>query len=100
MDIDFIRSMVSKKLTVTAAAIGLIQTLPMNADWKGICTASVAFAYVIAQAWVDSKSPTQTTEPAMKESPMETATTQPSPPPAPTAVPIVLPVYNFQEEKK
>lgn len=49
----FLKSLVSKKLAVTAAAVGLIQTLPMTADWKGICTASVAFAYVIAQAYAD-----------------------------------------------
>lgn len=53
----FINSLVSKKLGVTAAAITLIQTLPMNADWKGITTAAVAFAFVIAQAYVDAHAP-------------------------------------------
>lgn len=51
----FLRELVSKKLMVTGAAVALIQTLPMNADWKGICTAAVAFAYVLAQAYVDAQ---------------------------------------------
>lgn len=50
----FLRELVSKKLMVTAAAVGLIQTLHMSADWKGICVASIAFAYVLAQAYVDA----------------------------------------------
>lgn len=50
---NFLKSLVSKKLGVTAAAIALIQSLPMSADWKGICTAAVALAYVVAQAYVD-----------------------------------------------
>lgn len=50
---DFAKSLISKKLAVTAAAVALIQSLPMNADWKGICTAAVAFAYVLAQAYAD-----------------------------------------------
>lgn len=49
----FVKSLVSKKLGVTAAAVGLVQTLPMTADWKGICTAAIAFAYVLAEAYVD-----------------------------------------------
>lgn len=53
----FLKSLVSKKLMVTGAAVGLIQTLPMSADWKGICTAGIAFAYVIAQAYVDKDAP-------------------------------------------
>lgn len=52
---NFLKELVSKKLIVTAAAVGLIQTLHMSADWKGICVAAIAFAYVIAQAYVDSK---------------------------------------------
>ncbi len=51
---NFVKSLVSKKLAVTAAAVALVQSLPMNADWKGICTAAIAFAYVIAQAYVDA----------------------------------------------
>lgn len=54
---NFLKELVSKKLMVTAAAVGLIQSLPMNADWKGICTAAVAFAYVVAQAYVDAQMP-------------------------------------------
>jgi hypothetical protein len=56
---NFLRELVSKKLMVTAAAVGLIQTLHMSADWKGIVTAAVAFAYVLAQAYVDASAPTQ-----------------------------------------
>jgi len=51
---SFIKSLVSKKLGVTAAAVALIQTLPMSADWKGICTAALALAYVVAQAYVEA----------------------------------------------
>jgi len=51
----FLKELVSKKLMVTAAAVGLIQTLHMSADWKGIVTAAVAFAYVLAQAYVDAQ---------------------------------------------
>lgn len=50
----FLKELVSKKLMVTAAAVGLIQSLHMSADWKGICTSAVAFAYVLAQAYVDA----------------------------------------------
>lgn len=53
----FLASLLSRKLAVTAAAVALVQTLPMNADWKGICTAAIAFAYVIAQAIVDATLP-------------------------------------------
>ncbi len=53
----FIKSLVSKKLMVTGAAVGLIQSLPMTADWKGICTAGLALAYVIAQAYADKDVP-------------------------------------------
>ena len=52
---QFLKSLVSKKLAVTAAAVGLIQTLPMSADAKGMCTAALALVYVVAQAVVDSK---------------------------------------------
>jgi hypothetical protein len=51
----FISSLISRKLAVTVAAGALIQSLPMTADWKGICTAAVAFAYVLAQAYVDAQ---------------------------------------------
>ena len=54
---NFLKELVSKKLMVTAAAIGLIQSLHMSADWKGIVTAAIAFAYVIAQAYVDASPP-------------------------------------------
>lgn len=53
-NMSFIKSLVSKKLGVTAAAVALIQTLPMSADWKGICTAALALAYVVAQAYVEA----------------------------------------------
>jgi len=49
----FLKSLVSKKLGVTAATIALIQTLPMTADAKGTATAVVALAFVLAQAYVD-----------------------------------------------
>jgi hypothetical protein len=52
----FVKSLVSKKLAVTAAGVALIQSLPMSADWKGICTAALALAYVVAQAYVDAGS--------------------------------------------
>lgn len=51
----FLKSLVSKKLGVTAAAAALIQTLPMSADQKGMAYAIVALAYVFAQAYVDGK---------------------------------------------
>jgi hypothetical protein len=51
----FLRSLVSKKLAVTAAAVTLIQSLPMSADAKGLCTALVALAYVLGQAYVDAQ---------------------------------------------
>jgi hypothetical protein len=50
---DFVKSLVSKKLGVTTAAIALIQTLHMSADMKGTATAALALVYVIAQAYVD-----------------------------------------------
>ncbi len=53
----FAKSLVSKKLIVTGAAVGLVQSLPMTADWKGICTAAIALAFVIAQAYVDASMP-------------------------------------------
>lgn len=66
----FLASLLSRKLAVTAAVVALIQTLPMNADWKGICTAAIAFAYVIAQALVDAQAPP---EPALPPPPPEEA---------------------------
>lgn len=50
----FLRSLVSKKLGVTAAAVALIQSIPMSADAQGIATAALALVYVIAQAYVDA----------------------------------------------
>lgn len=52
---EFLKSLVSKKLAVTTATIALIQSLPMTADWKGICTAIVALAFLVAQAYVDAQ---------------------------------------------
>lgn len=49
----FLKSLVSKKLLVTSAVVGLLQSLPMTADTKGICTAALALIYVLAQAYVD-----------------------------------------------
>jgi hypothetical protein len=51
----FLRSLVSKKLGVTVAAVALIESLPMSPDMKGVAIAAVAFAYVLAQAYVDAK---------------------------------------------
>lgn len=73
---QFLKSLVSKKLAVTAAAVALISSLPMTADWKGICTAAVAFAYVLAQAYVDAKSPA---EPEAALPPPVTPTPEPKP---------------------
>ncbi|MDE2099161.1 MAG: hypothetical protein KGL39_18040 [Patescibacteria group bacterium] len=53
----FVQSLVSKKLLVTSAVIGLVQTLPMSADWKGICSSALAVAFIVAQAYVDSVTP-------------------------------------------
>jgi aryl-alcohol dehydrogenase-like predicted oxidoreductase len=64
---NFLRSLVSKKLGVTAAAIALIQALPMSADMQGVCTAALALAYVLAQAWVDSHEPAAEPEPQADE---------------------------------
>lgn len=50
----FIKSLVSKKLGVTAAAIALIQTLPVSEETRAICTAALALGYVVAQAYVDA----------------------------------------------
>lgn len=49
----FLSSLVSKKLGVTAAAAAFVATLPMSADVKGMCIAGIAFAFVLAQAYVD-----------------------------------------------
>lgn len=51
---SFLRSLVSKKLAVTAAACALIQALPMSPDVQGVAIAAVSLAYVIAQALVDA----------------------------------------------
>lgn len=42
---------------MTAAVVALVQTLPMSADVKGMCSAALALAYVVAQAYVDSQAP-------------------------------------------
>lgn len=54
---NFLSSLISKKLGVLAAVEVLIQSLPMTADWKGICTAAVALAYLVGQAYVDAHAP-------------------------------------------
>lgn len=54
---QFLTSLLSRKLGVTAAAIALIQTLPLTADTKGICTAALALAYILGQAYVDAHAP-------------------------------------------
>lgn len=53
----FLKELVSKKLMVTAAAVGLIQTLHMSADTKGMCIAALGLVYVLGQAYVDAQSP-------------------------------------------
>lgn len=53
----FAKSLISKKLAVTAAAVALIQSLHMTSDAKGTAIAAIAFAYVIAQAYVDAHAP-------------------------------------------
>ena len=53
----FIQSLMSKKLAVTAAAVALVQTLPMSDDTRAIVTAALALAYVLAQAYVDAAAP-------------------------------------------
>lgn len=50
----FLSSLVSKKLAVTAAAVALVQSIPMSDDARGIATAALALAYVLAQAYVDA----------------------------------------------
>jgi hypothetical protein len=51
----FLKSLVSKKLAVTAAMAGLVQSLPLSADVKGACLAALGVAYVLAQAYVDAQ---------------------------------------------
>lgn len=43
----------SKKLAFATAGLTVVQTLPMNADWKGICTAIITAAFLVTQAAVD-----------------------------------------------
>lgn len=52
---NFLKSLVSKKLGVTAGAVALIESLSMSADWKGVCIAAVTLAYIVAQAYVDAQ---------------------------------------------
>ena len=61
----------SKKIALAVSTIGLLQTLPMNADWKGICTAAVACFFLVAQAAVDIFAAKETPPPAeaKKETP-------------------------------
>lgn len=50
----FLKSLVSKKLLVTSAAVAFVQTLPLSPEWQGSITAGLALAYVLAQAYVDA----------------------------------------------
>lgn len=54
---NFLTSLLSKKLGVLVAAEAIIQSLPMTADQKGLATAIVAFAYLLGQAYVDAHAP-------------------------------------------
>lgn len=49
----FLRSLVSKKLGVTAAAVAFVQTLPLTPEWRASISAGLALGYVVAQAYVD-----------------------------------------------
>ena len=49
----FAKSLVSKKLLVTSAAVAFVQTLPLSPEWQGSITAGLTLAYVLAQAYVD-----------------------------------------------
>lgn len=51
----FLKSLVSKKLGVTAAAVTFVQTLPLSPEWQASLTAALALGYVVAQAYVDAK---------------------------------------------
>lgn len=50
----FLKSIISKKLAVTAAAIAFIQTLPIPEQTRAVVTAALALGYVLAQAYVDA----------------------------------------------
>lgn len=52
---DFLKSLVSKKLAVTAATASFVQTLPIPETHRAIITAGLALGYVFAQAYVDAK---------------------------------------------
>lgn len=54
---NFLKSLLSRKLGVTAAIEVFIATLHTTADTKAMCMAAVAVAYVLAQCYVDAQTP-------------------------------------------
>lgn len=70
---DFLSSLVSKRLGVTVAAGAFVQSLPMTADWKGVCITGLALVYVIAQSYVESKKPQPAAPAKAEEKPAEPA---------------------------
>lgn len=53
----FFASLMSKKLGFAIGVEGLIQSLPMTADMKGVASAIVAVGFMVAQAYVDAHAP-------------------------------------------
>jgi len=68
---NFLASLLSKKLGFAAATSALISQLPMSADSKGIALAAVAIAYIVAQAYLDAHSVAQPDEPGPGPEPEE-----------------------------
>lgn len=50
----FLKSLVSKKLMVTSAAVAFVQTLPVSPEWQASLSAGLALGFVLAQAYVDA----------------------------------------------
>lgn len=54
---QFLSSLLSKKLGFAGGVEALIYTLPMTADQKGMAMAIAAVGFLIAQAYVDAHAP-------------------------------------------
>lgn len=51
---DFLTSLLSKKLAVTAACVAVVQSIPnLSPETQALATALISLAYVFAQAYVD-----------------------------------------------
>ncbi len=52
---NFLSSLLSKKLGFAAAVEAFVYTLPMSADWKGVCMSGIAVVYIACLAWIESR---------------------------------------------